>query len=186
MTVELPPSLIEDSINQLFVTLVDNSISNQQINALSLIVSLELLDGSGYYYNSFDDPIEICFSVPSGDTNGQECLAYYDEAKGEWICEDACVKVKNGLVCGTTDHFTNFAILLDGGGSNDDCGGDDIDVVISWLSLAVIITAIIIFFIAIITIELHARKKASQRFKKAGGIKKLSRQDILSANSQKE
>src|SRR3990167_508987 len=88
------------------------------------------------------------------------------------------------LFSGTTDHFTNFAILLDGGGSKGDCDGDGVDIVISWLSLAVIITAIIIFCIAIITIELHARRKAAKRFKKAGGKKKLSRQDILSGNSQ--
>ena len=98
VTVELPNSLIDDSINQLVVRLADASISNQPINALSLIVSLELFDGNGNEFDEFEDSVEICFSVPDGEKNGGECLAYYDEKKGEWICEDSCVKVKNNLV----------------------------------------------------------------------------------------
>ena len=98
VTVELPNSLIDDSINQLVVRLADASISNQPINALSLIVSLELFDRNGNEYDEFDDSVEICFSVPDGEKNGGECLAYFDEKKGEWICEDSCVKVKNNLI----------------------------------------------------------------------------------------
>lgn len=76
--------------------------------------------------------------------------------------------------------------MLDGSGAGSDGGCDDegVNEVISWLSLAVIIIAIIIICISIVIIEAHSRKKARERFKKAGSGNKLSRQDILAGKSQ--
>ena len=36
-----------------------------------------------------------------------------------WQCQDVCLKSTNlGVLCGTTPHLTNFAILLGGGGGS--------------------------------------------------------------------
>jgi len=34
-----------------------------------------------------------------------------------WVCQDPCLSENDdGLLCGKTDHFTNFALLLQGNG----------------------------------------------------------------------
>lgn len=30
---------------------------------------------------------------------------YYDDGRGGWVCQDECIRVENGAVCGQTDHF---------------------------------------------------------------------------------
>ena len=62
---------------------------------------------------------DICLRVDPKDNKDDLCLGFYDEDKKEWICEDECLERnpaggKNEL-CGRTDHFTNFAVLLVGG-----------------------------------------------------------------------
>ena len=49
------------------------------------------------------------------------CLAFLDDAAQKWRCEDECLDEEDGMLCGTAEHFTNFAILVGGGrGSSDD------------------------------------------------------------------
>lgn len=75
---------------------------------------------------------ELCFALHS-DVDDDSCLGYIDESKSppEWVCEDSCLEVSDGMACGTTDHFTNFAILLDGGGNAgfDPCASSSSDYV---------------------------------------------------------
>src|SRR3990167_5050335 len=59
---------------------------------------------------------------------------------------------------GYTDHFTNFAILL-GGGGEDECG-DGSGYTIAYLSIAFIIVAIIIIIIASLWKEREVRTRA--------------------------
>ena len=66
--------------------------------------------------SSKEKKFEICFPVDE-TFDSKSCLGYIDETRDppEWRCEDRCVKKNNdGLVCGKTNHFTNFAILLSG------------------------------------------------------------------------
>ena len=68
-----------------------------------------------------EQPVEICFNVSLGHENA--CLAFYESVDDHWKCEDDCLKQKGNTVCGKTEHFTNFAILLGGnggGGCEDD------------------------------------------------------------------
>lgn len=86
-------------------------------------------------------------------------MGYLDE-NNEWVCEDECISSDNtGKYCGTTDHFTSFAILLDGGNGTDDaCGdGDGLDKTITYLSIAFIIAAIVIVIIAAIGYDIFFR-----------------------------
>jgi hypothetical protein len=78
------------------------------------------------------------------------------------VCQDKCLQEKNQWICGNTDHFTSFAVLLGGsagGGGGDECGGSSTEgtSVIVWLSLAAILAAIIIVVSAITFYETFKR-----------------------------
>lgn len=73
---------------------------------------------------------ELCFRVHR-DVDSDSCLGFIDESRSppEWMCEDSCLDISDGQACGVTDHFTNFAILLDGGGvsGHDPCDSNSSD-----------------------------------------------------------
>jgi hypothetical protein len=90
----------------------------------------------------FAEPMQLCFSVDA-TIRGREnlCLGYYDEGSNTWRCEDTCLVPEKTsvrrkiLLCGQTDHFTNFAILR--AGPNDDESGctvteEDLPFPIEW------------------------------------------------------
>ena len=48
-------------------------------------------------------------------------MGYFDVQTNSWICQDKCLKSSsNNFVCGSTNHFTNFGILLEGVSSGCD------------------------------------------------------------------
>ncbi len=61
----------------------------------------------------FGEPVEICVTPNFGAKTDTACLGYLD--KDKWVCEDTCLEEKGGKLCGTTSHFTTFALLLVGG-----------------------------------------------------------------------
>jgi len=78
---------------------------------------------------SFEKPVQICFAnssaIKAAVENNDACLGFFDEHDKQWRCEDTCVEVNDkGQVCGSTDHFTNFAVLLSGGDGKEKCGGE--------------------------------------------------------------
>ena len=96
--------------------------------------------------------VEICLKAKTKREN--LCLGYLDESKSppKWECEDRCLQIDdNGLICGETDHFTNFALLLDGNGSGSfDCG-DDVDgwITNSWVGDFILIISCFAFCIVL-------------------------------------
>ena len=62
----------------------------------------------------FTDNAEICMKVDDTDKKKDSCLGYYAEDDVEWKCEDECLKKESSFLCGDTNHFTNFAVLLGG------------------------------------------------------------------------
>ena len=52
------------------------------------------------------------------------------------------------------DHLTSFSLLLNGFGGNNGCESSNIDYILSWISLGLLIFAIIIIFIAVVLNEL--------------------------------
>lgn len=73
------------------------------------------------------EQVELCFAVPQATDAGSACLAFFDEGRGRWVCEDECLSVRaagaggDRQVCGKTNHFTSFAVLLGGASSQRVC-----------------------------------------------------------------
>jgi hypothetical protein len=80
------------------------------------------------------------------------CLGYFDETLQQWKCVDECVSIDatpNGTyVTGTTPHFTNFAILLEGGG----CSSEPLRIA-TYVALGVAATTAVIFVLMVIWIR---------------------------------
>lgn len=77
-------------------------------------------------------------------------------------------KNNQGQYCGNTDHFTSFAILLQGKKNNCNKENEELDSVITYLSLASVAFAFVIAIIIVIAYELHFQHKkilASKQFK---------------------
>ena len=95
-------------------------IANQPSSSLSTVVDISLYNNDGSEIQP-EAPIEICFSVQSDKKNA--CLGFYDVKTNKWTCQDDCLKQKGKSMCGKTDHFTIFAILLGGSGDSGRHGG---------------------------------------------------------------
>ena len=165
-----PETFNSDSENTIEINLVSNiqgqEVQNSNGDNVKLgntIVDIIILDQFGNQVTKFSDPLTIC--LESSDSNEDECLGYYDTEKKEWICEDDCPEKDGGLVCGKTDHLTSFALLLQGGGNNGGkCDSSEDDYVFAWLSMALLIFAILIIVICVLLNEvrfrlIHQRKK---------------------------
>ena len=77
---------------------------------------------------TFQQPVTLCLKADLEAVKGQNtCLGYIDESTGTptWKCEDECLEPKGGQLCGQTDHFTNFAVLLSGSGGGKGCDDDE-------------------------------------------------------------
>ena len=64
-----------------------------------------------------------------------------------------------------TDHFTSFALLLNGNSNGDGCGETNLDTVILWLSLAAVGLALIAICIGLILVEIRIRYNNLQKEK---------------------
>jgi len=71
----------------------------------------------------------LCFNVDEDVDEDDACLGFIDEDEKEFKCEDECLERNDeDQLCGETSHFTNFAILLQGGGSSGGkCGSSTND-----------------------------------------------------------
>ncbi|MCB9666151.1 MAG: hypothetical protein H6732_18730 [Alphaproteobacteria bacterium] len=79
----------------------------------------------------FQAPATVCLDVGGKDAS-DACLGFLDESTDPpaWTCEDPCLEKAGDKVCGTTSHFTSFAVLLGGGGGGT-CKDED-DGALSW------------------------------------------------------
>ena len=130
----------------------------------SIILSVRLEDN----LTLLGESVEICIK-PNQDNADEDdlCLGFLDESlrPPEWICEDSeLVEKFNGLFCGNTNHFTNFALLLDGG-NNGDCD-DDCDWVTrnSWGDFILIMSCFLFCVLFGIVFILLARLDPAKRF----------------------
>ena len=106
----------------------------------SPVVDISLVSGK------FPDKVTICFSKSERvEKISDTCLGYLDESvfPPEWVCQDRCLKEKeNRLLCGDTNHFTNFAILL-GGDNGSHCSNDSQYITGSWSGDIILIAVLI-------------------------------------------
>jgi len=85
-------------------------LSNVRLGSLAIDVTLT----NGI--SQLASPAQVCFSIKPGTSYHSACLGYIDSS-GRWQCEDKCPSMSNSTqICGSTSHFTNFAVLLSGGG----------------------------------------------------------------------
>jgi len=83
----------------------------------SIIVDINVANGNN---QNLGGNVEICFKSKEEEGSEDLCLGFLDETTNppEWKCEDKCLEENNdNLLCGETEHFTNFALLLNGGAS---------------------------------------------------------------------
>lgn len=130
----------------------------------SAVFDITLLDESGNEVQ-LTEPAEVCFVVDE-QYSEDSCLGFIDTSvfPSRWVCEDKCLKKKDDQVCGKTDHFTSFAVLL--GSFNADCGANDNIMMFdaTWKdSLLIAITAIVVVFTLIVIALLLAYTKPGQR-----------------------
>ena len=172
---------------------VDNVIGAQVVSATALDVTLRDINGNEI---PLQGTVELCFSVETEDStdvcfknnnnnNNNEnsrwlsklisfftmfqdaCLGFVNEETNEWECADECVEENDeGQFCGETDHFTSFAILLSGGGSNGCDSEDGVDKVITYLSVGFVAVAAIFLFIFLLIAEIvfRIRKDRNEKF----------------------
>ena len=124
------------------------------------ILSVSMFDTFGTEVTQFAVPAKICFAV-ANVRKDNACLQYETDS-GEWECEDSCLKEsKEGMLCGETPHFTNFAILL-GDVEAGNCDSTE-EQVIAWLSLAFIILGIGFCLVVSAVYEMNVRKRMKKR-----------------------
>lgn len=164
ITVDIPDSVRDDlpDDTSLNIVIVGAMPTSDEISFGSSAVDLTLTNSQGQQVK-FAGQIELCFDVEASESkSGEACLGYLDEECGEWVCEDKSLKNKSGKLCGSTGHFTSFAILI-GANLNSGCGkGATVDRVVVWLSAALAILAIVIFFLCAIIKEVRMRLRKSR------------------------
>ena len=139
--------------------------ANTQILSFG-VVNVTAFKANGEPIFTFEEPVEICLSVPPDTDKDEACLSFLNE-DNEWECEDKCLDREvnergDTLLCGSTGHFTTFSILFTG--IQNDCNNNDspVDTAIAWLSFGLICFAIIFVAFGVIMIEIRYRKNAAE------------------------
>ena len=130
-----------------FVTNIDSMTIGRTI------IDITIFDSNGNSISDLPDSLDIC--IAQEKTNDELCLSFFNTKNEEWECQDKCLSRNNGQYCGTTDHLTSFALLLQGGGNSGGVCNSSDDYVIAWISMALLILAIIIVIICVILNEIR-------------------------------
>lgn len=163
--VDVPPTAPSGAVIETTEPDLEIIQSSDLSTVASLIVNIKLQNP----YDDLGGNVDVC--LKADDTNDDNlCLGFLDETVNppEWICEDHCLQKNNdGLYCGKTDHFTNFALLLSGGSSGNGCGssGDDW-ITNSWYGdfMLILGCSLAIIMIAVIFIILSSFVTPCRRF----------------------
>jgi len=138
-------------------------------NVISAVVDISLVGPDGNQL-ALQGTATICLKINGSEANQKQCLAYIDTSVNPpvWKCQDTCLsQVSPSFWCGTTDHFTDFGMLLTGSSSsgifNDGpCGNVTQDYIFgSWwkegiLALSVaafVVGALVLFSLAVLYIK---------------------------------
>ena len=169
------PSNLSNQVNITLITSYFDSIEGTSFNEQSLastVLNITLFDGQGNSITKLDSPLTICLALPNKERGQRVCLSYYDERKDKWRCEDKCLTTiaskgtkssnsnnkEESLLCGQTDHLTNFALLLIGSERDDPCQHSRDDT-ISWISLGMVGGAVLLVAFSGLVVEFQIRRR---------------------------
>ena len=171
--------LIENSDD----SVINNSVFSNRIN--SPVVNFQTVGGQN---NNLGGDVEIC--LQSLDSSENQCLGFLDESRNppEWVCEDYCLDENNsGLYCGSTDHFTNFALLLTGSNAPD-CASDEDWVTNSWWGDLVLLFTCVVFvcfiMLTVIILSMTSSKFRNLLYGEEGARVMELRQSSLSTSTE--
>ena len=57
--------------------------------------------------------VKICLEALQARVNKDRCLGFYNIQTRKWECESCVKEERPGFYCGTTNHFTEFSILIE-------------------------------------------------------------------------
>ena len=121
--------------------------------------------------------VELCFTASSLPDFEEGCLAFVN-GNGEWECEDSCLQSNNeGQVCGETDHFTNFAILLrsDTIGNNGGCAtSNQENFALAIASAGCIAVSVVVVSLIILVSDIYLRIRSHKIHKRLDMLANLS------------
>ena len=164
--ISIPSGLSDRPLSTLTIQVTSGIPANfsRQLGGINLDITL--LDSRGNLVTELDDPLTICLPRQKKAARKDSCLGYFEEKKSRWKCEDTCLanKAEKSLLCGETDHLTNFALLL-AGNSADPCS-PPIEKTLSWISLGFVIGAIVLLLLSAVVIEIHTRFRVLKQNRK--------------------
>eukprot|EP01095_Lingulamoeba_sp_RSL-Kostka_P001483 TRINITY_DN1205_c1_g1_i8.p1 TRINITY_DN1205_c1_g1~~TRINITY_DN1205_c1_g1_i8.p1 ORF type:complete len:360 (+),score=137.03 TRINITY_DN1205_c1_g1_i8:1404-2483(+) len=172
----VPDSILGDS-GSLTVGTVDlSTIPTDDVG--STVIDITLIDGNGFIQTSLDTDIELCLSTNENEEIEDLCLGYLDESINppEWTCEDQCLEKDGDFVCGTSDHLTSFAVLLDSGSGSGGCGNNEDNKLYIYLSVAAIVIALLCIIFVVVSFDI---KKRYEKFQ----YKKENKRRLIRAES---
>ena len=94
------------------------------------------------------------------------CLGFLNErvSPAKWECQDESLQIdQEGSLCGKTNHFTNFAVLLDSNAGRGGNGPNSSYNIYNWLTLAFVLFAILVVTICVIAHESTLRYKKHKK-----------------------
>ena len=172
----VPLELSNEANTTLTTSLLSDSISeNPNQLVASIVLNITLSDRKGNSITQLTTPLTICLALSRPEKKGKRvCLGYYNEYQRKWRCEDECLtsvvtkdtKASRGtkseiLLCGETNHLTNFALLLTGSDREYPCQSSQ-GKSLAWISLGMVGGAVVAFVCSVLVIEVHFRWKQSQ------------------------
>ena len=158
-TLSIPSGLSQRSLSTLNIVVVSGIPADFSRQLGGLILDITLLDRNGNLVTKLDDPLSICLPRPPELARKDICLGFYDERQSRWKCEDPCLTNKDSksLLCGQTDHLTNFALLLTGNLKGGDPCNPAVEKTLSWISVGFVAGAIILVILSGIAVEIWVR-----------------------------
>ena len=169
----VPPNLSKQDNTTLTTSVAENGSSvrsNGQV-LVSAILNITLTGSRGDFITQLETPLTICLTLLNNTKrDASVCLSFYEKKSARWQCVDECLTsnsrkgdkdwTKEGtLLCGQTDHLTNFALLLQGSEEQQQqgpCHSPSSDV-LAWLSLGMVAGAILVILFSVVAIEFRFR-----------------------------
>ena len=130
---------IQGSFDITFVTNIDSNLIG------NTILDITIFDLEGNSISRLPDSLKICIKQEKRNYDNI-CLSFFNTETEKWECEDKCLSREGNQYCGTTDHLTSFALLLQGDDNNNggNCNSSENNYIFAWIYMALIIFAILL------------------------------------------